>query len=99
MLARDAAEYAHMAGRTGRVGQAVGAAGGLVTSVLGSAEEVASLKGIVEEQLGRTLQLSAGAADELASDEAVSAEERIRRLDDMLLLDADEGDDVDDLPS
>ena len=98
----EAAEYAHIAGRTGRVGQAYGVPGhGVVTSVLRDAEEVAHLKAIVEGALGRTLlvggdlgvreisQLGQASADE-------SPEDFIRRLDDTLLLEVD-GNDEDDI--
>ena len=92
----DAAEYAHIAGRTGRVGQA---GRGLVTCVLGSSEQVADLKAIIEGDLKRRLLVSAtseaavGGAAELAEGEDDWAA-TIRRLEEGLMLEVDgEGDD------
>lgn len=83
----DGAEYAHIAGRTGRVGQA---GRGVVTSLVRDADEVARLRGIVEDELGRTLLVGANSVtpEELAAGE--SADDVIRRLDDTLLLDVDD---------
>ena len=87
-LPKDAAEYAHMAGRTGRVGQA---GGGLMTSVVQGTDQVAALRAIVEGDLGRRLLVGA-TAEPLTAGGASDPDELIRRLDDSLLLEwKDEG--------
>jgi len=80
-----AAEYAHMAGRTGRVGQGARA---VMTSVLGSVDEVETLRGIVEEELGRTLLVGAAAVPDAVLDASSGgdADDLKRRLEDALLL-------------
>ena len=87
-LAADAAEYTHMAGRTGRVGQG---GGGVVTSLLRDEEQIAVLRGIVEAELGATLFVGASRVNEGVVRGEESDEEMRRRLDDSLMLDVDEG--------
>jgi len=82
----DAAEYAHIAGRTGRVGQA---GRGQVTCVLGSSEEVASVRGLVEGALGRKLMVWA-TTDVEAMSAGESMDDLIQRLEDGLMLDAED---------
>ena len=95
-----AADYVHLAGRTGRVGQRGGR--GVVTSLLGSAAAVARLQAVVAALGGSPLSVLASAAPELErltgaapatfelAEEATLDDSR-RRLDDGLaLLEADE---------
>ena len=56
----SSAAYVHMAGRTGRVGQAVGR--GVVTSVLGSTDELRRLRSLVEGELSLRLLIAANDA-------------------------------------
>jgi len=86
LLVADATEYAHLAGRTGRVGQATT---GLVTSILFDAEQVVALRAVVEGELGRKLLVSATSDPALAG-EGESEDDLIRRLDDSLLLEVDD---------
>ena len=93
----DAAEYAHIAGRTGRVGQA---GRGVVNSLLKSADEMTAHRVIVEGDLGRKLLVGATVApDDLlgsaGSEDVDEVEERIRRLEESLLIDVELEDDQD----
>ena len=66
-----AAEYTHMAGRTGRVGQA---GRGVMTSLVGSGEEVLLLQGVVEGELSRKLLLASNCVEEVESERRLQLE-------------------------
>ena len=80
----SAAEYAHMAGRTGRIGQG---GRGLMTSIVASDRDLAAVRAVVEGSLGQRLLVSATAAPEGSGGAAESADDAVRRLGDALLLD------------
>jgi len=95
-----AADYVHLAGRTGRVGQRGGR--GVVTSLLGSAAAVARLQAVVAALGGSPLSVLASAAPELErltgaapatfelAEEATLDDSRRRLEDGLALLEADE---------
>ena len=95
-----AADYVHLAGRTGRVGQRGGR--GVVTSLLGSAAAVARLQAVVAALGGSPLSVLASAAPELErltgaapatfelAEEATLDDSRRRLEDGMALLEAEE---------
>ena len=76
----SAAEYTHIAGRTGRVGQA---GDGVVTSIVAEAGEVRTLKQVVEGALGRTLLLAEGDAAEVGVEEEAMATFAVEALDEL----------------
>ena len=67
----SASEYAHMAGRTARIGQ-LGQS--VVTCVLGDGEEVLQLEKVVQGELSRKLMLAANCVDEVESARALQRE-------------------------
>ena len=71
MLPDSPESYMHMAGRTGRVGQA---GRGVMTSLVGSGEEVLLLQGVVEGELSRKLLLASNCVEEVESERRLQLE-------------------------
>ena len=71
-----AAEYTHMAGRTGRVGQA---GRGVMTSLVGSGEEVLLLQGVVEGGCRAKLLLASNCVEEVESERRLQLEMQRRK--------------------